>query len=237
MGPNMSIIYRTIDDGTVQTQQSDGSWTTPWPAQAEIDFFESKVAIWLSLVEETAARHGLPSSVVPYILAIMHGEGAKPNYVSFDNGVGLMQITASSLKKKPGGGYYTADELKDPALNIDIAVDKMIAPEFELMGFDLPQIASGYNGGFSPAKGANRSSEGPWGWLEYKIPKTGAHPYISKVVRVSNYAIQSLSGRGQSPNNPPEPEPESDSGSGGGTALVIGALALATFFLVRYSRS
>jgi hypothetical protein len=240
----MTYIYRTLDNGTTEIQQN-GEWIAPWPSQPEIDFFNDKVAIWLPNVEAALARHGLPPMLAHYVLGIMHGEGAKPNYVSFDNGVGLMQITDSSLKKKPGGGLYTNDELKDPDLNIDIAVEKMIAREYPIMGLDLPQIASGYNGGFSPTKGANRSTKGPWGWREYEIPTTGAHPYISKVVRLGNYSIATLPL--SSGDEPPAPddfntnktEPSTDEPEEDNTSLIIGALSViaALYFGVRYARS
>jgi hypothetical protein len=124
----------------------------------------------------------------------------------------------------------------------------MIAREYPVMGLDLPQIASGYNGGFSPSHGANRSSEGPWGWREYKIRATGAHPYISKVVRLGNYSIATLQ---LSPGDTPTPdkndsntdktEPSTDEpvAEENNTALIIGALSViaALYFGVRYARS
>ena len=237
----MSYVYQTLPDGTVQTQNGDGSWTTPWASAAEIALFEKQTVQWRALVEAAAAKYGLPPSMVFSILAIIYSEsgGNANSGPSFDNGVGLMAITSSSLKAKPGGGFYTADELKDPELNIDIGVGKMIAPEFKIMGQDLPQIASGFNGGYG-AGGAHHSSEGPWGWREYKIPSTGAYPYISKVVRINNYAVQSL---GSSSTVPPTGAPPtddtggSDSGDTGTSPLLIAfGIGLAIFVGVRLAR-
>lgn len=187
----MAYAYQTLPDGTVQTLAADGTWTTPWPSPAEIKLYDDMVDQWTPLVEDAAARYSLPDTLVPGILGIIYSESGGKAHIgpSFDGGVGLMAITAEVLKRKPGGGHYTSDELKDPALNIDIGVGKMIAPEFAVMGLDLPQIASGFNAGFGKA-GAHRSTEGPWGWREYKIPSTGAHPYISKVVRINNYVVE-----------------------------------------------
>ncbi len=189
----MAITYQVLEDGTVQTQNADGSWTTPMASAAEAAKFDAHVAQWLPLVAEAVSRYGLPATIVFLVLAIIYSEsgGDANSGPSFDNGVGLMAITSQSLKAKPGGGYYTADELKDPALNIDIGVGKMIAPEYAIMGDDPPQIASGFNGGYGTG-GAHHNASAPWGWQEYKIPSTGAYPYISKVVRMNNYAIASL---------------------------------------------
>ena len=230
----MSTVYQTLDDGTVQVPDGQGGWSTPWPSDAEIALFNKKIPQWQSLVEAEIERYNedpanavkLPSQLGYVILAIMYGEGADPDAVSFDNGIGLMQITDSSLKKRPaeeGGGLYSNEELKDPELNVRIAVEKMIGKEYATMGLDLPQIASGFNGGFVPGRGANRSSEGPWGWREYKIPSTGAHPYISKVVRINNYAIQTLPAYGSGSGSP-----GSDSGFPwvAMTGAVVGTLGL-----------
>jgi len=244
----MSYVYQTLPDGTVQTQQGD-QWTTPWPNAAEIALFDKQTAQWLTLVEAAAAKYGLPLQLVFGILAIIYGEsGGNANAgPSFDNGVGLMAITHSSLKAKPGGGFYTADELKDPALNIDIGVGKMIAPEYAVMGLDLPQIASGFNGGFSKTTGANHSSSAPWGWREYKIPATGAYPYISKVVRINNYAIQSLGGQAAVPpsgdvpggdvpgGDLPDTSDSSSSDSSSPLLLALG-IGVAIFIGVRLAR-
>lgn len=221
----MSITYQTLADGTVQTLAADGSWSTPWPSEAEIALYEKQVDQWTPLVEEAASRYDLPEQIVPAILAIIYSESGGKAEIgpSFDGGVGLMAITAEVLKRKPGGGHYTSDELKDAALNIDIGVGKMIAPEYEIMGLDLPQIASGFNGGFGKG-GAHRSGAAPWGWREYKIPATGAYPYISKVVRLNNYIVQQRRARndgggGVDPEGASAPEEE---GSGG--ALKLAAL-------------
>lgn len=226
MGPIM-ITYRTLDDGTVETAQPDGTWVTPWPSDAEISLFEKQTIQWLPLVESAAATYGLPFALVPGILAIIYAEsgGRADIGPSFDGGVGLMAITAASLKTG-----HTDQELKDPALNIDIGVGKMIAKEYAIMGLDLPQIASGYNGGFGPG-GAHHSSAAPWGWVEYKIPATGAYPYISKVVRINNYAVASIQG-GAEPGAGDGSEP-----SRGGRALLFFAGAVVTFFLVRAVRT
>lgn len=232
----MPIIYQTLDDGTVQTQDpATGAWTTPWPSAAEQALFDKQTTQWFGLVSDAVARYSLPPVLVFAILAIIYSEsnGGVPDIgPSFDGGVGLMAITSSDLKKKPGGGFYTADELKDPYLNADIGIGKVIAPEYAIMGLDLPQIASGFNGGYCrsigpkcAALGAHPSSEGPWGWSEYKIPATGAHPYISKVVRMNNYAIQTLAGQTPvSPGGPPEQAGFGPWILGGGLALLFWSL-------------
>jgi|GEM_PF-5759786 len=227
----MTYHYQTLSDGTVQIWNGN-AWETPWPSDAEIALFEKQTKQWLGMVSDAVARYGLPPVLTYLVLAIIYSESAgNPNSgPSFDNGVGLMAITSQSLKKKPGGGYYTADELKDPQLNIDIGVGQMIAPEYAVMGDDPPQIASGFNGGFSKTTGANKSNEAPWGWREYKIPSTGAYPYISKVVRINNYAVATLGG--QIPSAPPDTSGDVPNGASSvGTAFALGAFALLGFAL------
>ncbi len=234
----MAFQYQTLSDGTVQVWNG-AAWETPWPSNAEIALFNKLTTQWYGMVSDAVARYGLPPVITYLVLAIIYSEsnGGDPNIgPTFDGGVGLMAITSSDLKKKPGGGYYTADELKDPSLNIDIGVGKVIAPEFAIMGDDRPQIASGFNGGYCkaigpkcPALGAHPSSSSPWGWKEYVIPKTGAQPYISKVIRINNYAISTLGG--QVPPTPPGEGSVEGGASNVGTAFALGSLALLGFAL------
>lgn len=205
----MAFTYQTLTDGTVQTLEN-GAWSTPMATAAEAALFNAHVAQWQPLVTASVAQYGLPEVLIPAILAIIHSEsgGRADIGPSFDGGVGLMAITNKSLKAKPSGGLYSSDELKDPALNIDIGVGKVITKAYNQVGLDLPQIASMFNGG-SPGHGAWPSTEGPWGWREYKIPSTGAHPYISKVVRMNNYAIATLG-----PTSPPPPDTGDSSSTG-----------------------
>jgi hypothetical protein len=235
----MSITYKTLDDGTVQTQQPDGSWITPLPNAAERALFDAQVARWTDLVVAACKTYGLPMAMVFGILGIIQGEsgGRADIGPSFDGGVGLMAITDKGLK-----GGHSDQELKDGALNIDIGVGKMIAKEYAVMGLDLPQIASGFNGGYGSG-GAHKSTEGPWGWREYKIPSTGAHPYISRVVAVNNYAVQSLSSAVQAawgaapvvtPGDLPVDTGEAPPADNTlGKVLLFGALAAAVYVATR----
>lgn len=228
----MSITYQTLGDGTVQELDASGQWVTRMPSAAEMALFDKQTTQWFGLVSDAVARYGLPPVLVFAILAIIYSEsngGVADIGPSFDGGVGLMAITAPGLKKKPGGGVYSSNELKDPYLNVDIGVGKVIAPDYAQVGLDLPQLASMFNAG-SPGHGAWPSSSAPWGWREYKIPSTGAYPYISKVVRMNNYAIQSLAG--QTPVSPDQGGPPMQAG----LAPWLAALSLALLSVSIYRR-
>ena len=212
----MAIAYQTLPDGTVQKLAADGvSWETPWPSDPEIALYEKSVARWESLAVENSDRTGVPA---PWILAVIYGEsGGNPNAHGppYDYGIGLMMITSNSLKQ----GHSNA-EVFDPGLNVKLGTDFM-ATNMKLGGTDLPQNASMFNAG-SPGHGAWSSSTAPWGWREYKIPSTGQYPYISKLVRISNYVVSQSVSRTGPPNAAFPP------------ALVFIGIAFATYLASRY---
>ncbi len=173
----MAIAYRYIDGGFLEQQDGDGSWSVHTLTGPEKAMFDANTPQYADLVQANADRTGLAPAA---IWAIGFGETGwkQPASASFDGGHGLMQITASNLKQG-----LPDSEVDKPENNIKLGADylRTLAAKY---GNDIVKMASGYNCG-----SAKSNSAAPWGLCEYKIPSTGAYPYISKVVRAYNYAL------------------------------------------------
>jgi soluble lytic murein transglycosylase-like protein len=207
----MAIDYRIIDGGYLEQQDPDGTWSVHRLGAAEAKRFDEKVARWFPLALDNEMRTGLPAAIT---LAIINGEsGGNENAEGppSDHGIGLMQITHPSLKQ----GLSDA-EVFVPENNVRLGVDALTKSAGQV-GYDPPKLASMFNAG-SPGNGPHPSSSAPWGYREYKIPSTGEYPYISKVVRAYNYAIDYKAA------NSPEP---SDGGSSSARSVVKTVLAVA----------
>jgi len=204
----MPILYQMLDDNTVQVQAPDGSWSTPMATAQEIALFDKQIARWSPLALDNELRTGIPAA---FTLGIIAGESnGVPTIKGHDpggsTGLGLMQITAKALKQG-----LSDDEVMIPENNVRLGTDAM-ATSVHAVGYDLPKIASMFNcGGVS---GPHLSPSSPWGYCEYKLPN-GSQPYISRVVRNSNYAVtQNFTS-----------SPPSSGGGGIGKTLLTAALA------------
>jgi len=95
------------------------------------------------LIESAAARHGLDPDLVE---AVVYAESkGRPDAVSKAQAYGLMQLqvpTASDM----AGRAVTADELFDPALNLDLGCRYLVWLAKRLDG-DLRLVLMGYNAG------------------------------------------------------------------------------------------
>lgn len=191
----MAIAYRFTPDMLIEQDDGNGSYSIHTLEGAEKKLYDDNLnpGPYADIILKKAEDYGVPEA---HIRATILGEARfehgiiQPGYVSFDHGVGVMQITDKGLK----AGHSDA-ELGDPDLNIDIGTKFMAKLMAMNGGFDPARMASMYNCG--PGAHGPKSGSGPWGYCEYTIPTTGAHPYISKVVRAYNYGIQNpLQGSG-----------------------------------------
>jgi len=176
----MAIDYRFTSDRFLEQRDPDGSYSVHTLVGPEAALFDERVPPWDALVLAAQDRTGVPNEVTR---AIMFGEGALPNARSFDNGLGLMQITDASLKKG-----YTDDEVLDPETNITIGTNYLKKLALMIDAYDPVQLASMFNCG-PGGHGPKSMGTAPWGICEYTLPD-GGQPYISKVVRAYNYALQ-----------------------------------------------
>lgn len=184
----MPIDYRFTADGQIEQQDADGSYSIHTLTGAEKTLFDEKVARWYPLAADNELRTGVPSAVT---LAIIFSEsGGKPDAhgPQSDYGIGLMMITAQGLKQG-----LSNEEVFVPENNIRLGTDFLRTLAGKIGGYDPAKLASMYNCG-PGANGPKPNANAPWGYCEYRIPDTGAYPYISKVVRAYNYAIQTGSG-------------------------------------------
>jgi soluble lytic murein transglycosylase-like protein len=192
--------YQTqvLPDGTVQVSEG-GDWSTPWPTDAEIAVFDGHVARWAPLALENEKRTGVPA---PWTLAIIYSEsGGDPEKHGppSDYGIGLMMITAQGLKQG-----LSDEEVFVPENNIRLGTDFLRTLMTKYGATDVAKAASEFNCGPGNQGGPKANPSAPYGYCEYKIPDTGAYPYISKVVRINNYAaaqMAAIGGSGSSATN------------------------------------
>lgn len=177
-----ATVYRTLDDGTTQTwDEATKEWTTPMLSAPLAKIFDTKVLRWAPLALDNAARTGVPAYIT---LAMIHRESrGNPDVISFDHGLGLMQITSNSLKRG-----LTDAEVLIPENNVAIGTDflkKLMAG----VGADVPKLASMFNAGATVD--ANKrpapwpSTVSPWGFRETK-------GHITEEVAAANTAIDRL---------------------------------------------
>lgn len=177
----MAYTYRIADDHGIEVLQSDGTWARPVLTGAELALFRKNAPAVTEALRWNERRTGVPAA---YGAGIGYGEsGLDPTKEgpASDHGIGVMMITAQSLKQ----GLSDA-EVKDPETNIRLGFDFLKTIQNKT-GIDLPKMASAYNAGLGP----HPSPDAPWGWREYRLPN-GAQPYISRVVRAANTAIDEL---------------------------------------------
>lgn len=209
--------YQVLADGTVQIPDGAGGWTTPWPTPAEQALFDTQVARWAPLAIENEIRTGVPA---PWTLAIIYGESAglpDAHGPPSDFGIGLMMITSVNLRQG-----HSVDEVFDPAINVQLGTDFLRTLMTQYGATDIAKAASEFNCG-PGARGPKSNPSAPYGYCEYQIPGSGAYPYVSKVVRLQNYAIGVVNAqRGLA--------------SGGAGPLALVAFAGLAFLAVTYRR-
>ncbi len=129
-----------------------GAETVPMasPAvRAVVDHVEAKWGVKCDKYED---KYGIPRGFLrPHIA---RESGGNERVVSFDHGVGLMQITNPGLK-----GKHSDEELKDPDLNLDIGA-KYIAYLGGKYGWDFPRVSAAFNAG-----SVRDSSRNRWGMV------------------------------------------------------------------------
>ena len=147
------------------------------PGSARFQQLQESWANWSGLILDNASANGIPPQ---WILAVIcqetgpwsgdpHEQATK---VSFDGGVGLMQITDPSLGDPQA--------MLDPANNVAVgsAFLGRLARQYD---FQLPEVAASYNAG-SVRCGATGN---PWGMV-----MTG--DYVGGVIRFQNTAVMYL---------------------------------------------
>lgn len=179
----MSIAYRYIDGGFLEQEDANGVWSVHMLNAAEKALFDANAPQYAPLVQLNAARVDM---IEAPIWAVGFGESGwkQPASITFDGGIGLMQITSAGAKQG-----LSNDQVWIPENNIKLGSD-LLAKLSQKYEHDIVRMASGYN------CGSAKAGSGPWGYCEYKIPSTGAYPYISKVVRAYNYALANPPGGG-----------------------------------------
>jgi soluble lytic murein transglycosylase-like protein len=144
------------------------------PGSARFRQMEQTWANWKGLILDGARDNGIPPQ---WILAIMCQETGpwsddpheQASIVSFDGGVGLMQITDKSL-----GDPHA---MLDPATNVAVG-SAFLGRLADKLGGEFPEIAASYNAGSVRCGAAGN----PWGMV-----MTG--DYVGNVIRWNNTAV------------------------------------------------
>jgi soluble lytic murein transglycosylase-like protein len=162
-------------DGLVEV---DGEGTPAFdPSSVQFLYLEQSWANWSSLILDGANTNGIPPQ---WILAIICQETGpwsgnpdeQASKISFDGGVGLMQITDPSL-----GDPH---DMLDPATNVAVG-SAFLGRLSRAHDGELPEVAAGYNVG-SVRWG---STSNPWGMV-----MTG--DYVGNVIKWNNTALMYL---------------------------------------------
>jgi len=163
------------DDGLIAVE---GEGTPAFdPGSLRFKQMEQTWANWAGLILDAASANGIPPA---WILAIMCQEtglwsddpAEQAAKVSYDGGVGLMQITHPSLG--------SPKDMLDPEANI-AAGTGLLAKLSRTRNGQLPEIAANYNAG-----GVRCGASGnPWGMV-----MTG--DYVGNVIRWNNAAVMYL---------------------------------------------
>jgi hypothetical protein len=178
------MAYRNPCGGLRWDMQADGLIAvegegTPAfePGSLRFKQMEQTWANWSGLILDAASTNGIPPQ---WILSVMCQETGvwsgnateQASKVSYDGGVGLMQITDKSLGNP-------ADML-DPATNVGVGA-RLLGKLARMRDGQLPEIVANYNAG-----GVRCGSTGnPWGMV-----MTG--DYVGNVIRWNNAAIMYL---------------------------------------------
>ncbi len=186
----MAIDYRFTAEGTIEQQDPDGSYSVhtlmdTGPLGKEKTLFDTQVARWWPLAISNQDRTGVPAPLTEAVIFSESGGDPTKHGPAADPGIGLTMITMNSLKEG-----LSDDQVYVPENNIMLATDFMKTLGARLGSYDPVQIASMYNCG-PAAHGAKPMAKAPWGYCEYETD-TGAFPYISKIVRSYNYAVQTM---------------------------------------------
>jgi hypothetical protein len=163
------------DDGLIAVE---GQGTPAFePGTLRFKQMEQTWANWGNLILDAAGEHGVPPQ---WVLAVMCQETGlwsgnateQASKVSYDGGVGLMQITDKSLGNP--------QDMLDPATNVSVGA-RLLGKLSRTRNGQLPEVAANYNAG-----GVRCGASGnPWGMV-----MTG--DYVGNVIRWNNAAVMSL---------------------------------------------
>jgi soluble lytic murein transglycosylase-like protein len=167
--------WRTLPSGLVEVE---GEGTPAYAvSSAEFRNLAATWTNWRPFFRAAASRYGIPVSWVVAIAASETGPWSsnpqgQASVVSFDNGVGIMQIT-----NYPG---VTPAQMADPRANIDTGA-MILGKHAARFGYELPAVAAAYNAGSVYCSPGNN---------EWNVRTTGDYP--RHALMNNNAAILSL---------------------------------------------
>lgn len=159
----MRYTWGTRDDGVIVVKEDGaGDERVLTLSGPNAELMERVEARWGDLCRRIGGRYGIPDG---YLQAMIwresggneHARNPETKPGTDDDGVGLMQITAWSLKEG-----LSPEQLEDPEVNVDIGA-RYLALLIRRYGHDFPKLAAAYNAGSvrAPLKGY----ENPWGLM------------------------------------------------------------------------
>lgn len=164
--------WRTLPNWIVEVE---GQGTPAYePGSSAYENLSRTWSNWSGLFRSAASRYGI---AVSWVVAIATNEtgslatdaARQASVISFDEGVGIMQIT-----RYPG---TTVAEMQDPRANV-LTGARILRDKSDRYGAELPYVAAGYNaGGVYCSPGNN----------EWNFRSTG--DYSGRAVRFNNSAI------------------------------------------------
>lgn len=133
--------WRTLSNGLVEIE-GEGA-PAYLPGSAEFTNLQRTWANWASLFRSAARQYGIPIAWMAALATTESGPWStdperQASVISYDQGVGIMQIT-----KYPG---TTVEQMLVPQANI-LTGAKIIREKVDRFGPELPYVAAGYNAG------------------------------------------------------------------------------------------
>jgi soluble lytic murein transglycosylase-like protein len=108
---------------------------------------------WSSLADDAGARYGVPPDLI--LATIQTESSGRANAVNpADPSFGLMGVMLSTARWVTGNANLQADDLMDPATNVD-AGTRYLRYQLDRYGGDVPSAVSAYNAGHATDSNAS----------------------------------------------------------------------------------
>lgn len=155
----MKYTWRTREDGVVVVRDGDGPEQVLTLSGPNAEGLERVESHWGDLCRRIGEKYGLPDGWLQAMIWRESGGNPKARNPETsasreDDGVGLMQITDTSIK-----AGHSDVELEDPEVNVELGA-AFIASLIRRYGRDFPRVSAAYNAG--SVHPPYRGFENPW---------------------------------------------------------------------------
>lgn len=171
---------RWMPDGSIETT-----------AVLEKREFPSAVLQWSSEISTSAAKHGVPASLIAAFMAAESGGNPKAASFCCYGLMGFLPATASSVAGRPVGA---AELVNDPALNVDLGA-KLLKILWDKYNGNVIKMAASYNAGSVKCGAPGKCAGYPNQWKVITDCANGkAVDYPGRIIAFNNSALGKVGG-------------------------------------------